>query len=440
MLWFPVKTEVTDNVVRFGVPAMAADLVSAGHDTLRIGSVPDISKVLEENEIVNVFVPEWHANLFGDSFAGEEFVMWRTLFGSQRRHCYFGPPHRLEQLRRRLEYTVPYDFSDDHTEVIRQNWLDKVFTTVPGNRSWGINNLTITEEGMAITVRKGQEVLHEYSCDGQAVTLNDIFAARVHKLQAPEPLPRGLEIIVVGSGNGFVKETASFILRWGDQLLWIDPPPYPLQSLAGLGLDSQAISAIFISHNHEDHISGVIPLAEYAHQHGQQLKIMTCSSVYELLLKQFELYPLSDRLDWIQIEPGSDFLWEGATLRARWNHHCLPSGTMGLKVGVPGAIVGISGDTFYSPDMVARLGRDDLHSAWFKDCALVLHEVAPDSEFSVHTTPSGLQHLDNKLAAKLRAYHCAPKLESKLPCPRAKRGECYQIVDGEVSFKRLLQS
>lgn len=427
-----LKRSPRKGLTRYGLPGLACDVIRLDGGAVRIGSVPEITKLLGDKSPQHIVVPPWQVTPLGDSFAGEEFVMWRTIFGQRRPHFYYGAAATLARLKRRLDYTVPWDFDEARIRVVKRDWLDEVFIPVPGTGRREAEHFVLDQSHDLIAISEQNKPVY---CEPWPPESADILG-RLWSLEAPLSLPRpletGMEITVVGSGNGFYEDSSSFVVRWQDTIIGVDPPAYPVQSLAGLGLRASDLTALLITHNHEDHIGGVLPLVEWARARDCKLKLISCWSIWELLQKQFAPYPLADHVEFIQIEPNETLKWRGGTITARWNHHCLPTVTLGLKFAFEGNQVGISGDTLYTPEMAKYLKRPELSSDWFGSCALLFHEVAPDSKFSIHTRPDGLAHIQSKIKCTLRAYHSSPEIIRVLPCPRARRGERYRVVRRKV--------
>jgi hypothetical protein len=70
-------TNITETVQRIEYCGMYVDLVSTSEGMVRVGSMADIAKFLEEHGFCEEFVvlPDWEVSLAGDNRTGEEFIL-----------------------------------------------------------------------------------------------------------------------------------------------------------------------------------------------------------------------------------------------------------------------------------------------------------------------------------------------------------------------------
>lgn len=411
----PPVSELSPLVTRIGFPSRCAHLVRTTAGVIRIGTCPGLNKVVPHPANIVWLLPR-EVNSDGDAWCGEEFCLWQNIFGPRQAVTYAGPADRLHALRALLALTVPYGL-DAHHQLTESAVLDELLLLAPVAGAWRCGQVCIRETATELTVSERDVELLRLPLAVPAPVLPPVTALL--------PPPAGFEVLVVGAGNGWHEETAGFLLRWPGSTLLIDPPPYPCRSLAAPGVDAGCLDGIIITHNHEDHCSGLLPLIEHLRSCGRRPDLLTAPSVFSCLQRQFPRYPLAEHCHFMPLSPDAPFAWHGAAIACRRNLHCLPYDTLGLKVAVAGATVGISGDTRYEPGLAARLGRPDLSHTWFSDCALVFHEVEPDVAPTVHTRPAALTALAAALTAPIYAYHCADRAD--LPCPRAARGMHFSV-------------
>ena len=69
--------------------AMHVDLVKTSQGIVRIGGIPDISKMMARFKLREqaVIVPDWSVSQAGDNRTGEEFVQWRAKVYGGSRSC-----------------------------------------------------------------------------------------------------------------------------------------------------------------------------------------------------------------------------------------------------------------------------------------------------------------------------------------------------------------
>ena len=180
-----------------------------------------------------------------------------------------------------------------------------------------------------------------------------------------------------------------------------------------------------ITHNHEDHVQGISACLSRAAHLNRPLHLITAKSVFKVLRQQFlGLFPDFDR--WVRftpIVPGRPLKLGKMVLNARWNHHILPYGTLGLKVTAGGKTFGFSGDTKLDETINAVLNRDELLPQWFRECSLVFHEVSFDHPMGVHTHWKEVQKLQNVLNCQVLGYHTSAPGQS--PLSLAREGKTY---------------
>ncbi len=411
----PPVSELSPLVTRIGFPSRCAHLVRTAAGTIRIGTCPGMNKVVPHPAPV-VWVLPRDVNSDGDAWCGEEFCLWQNLFGSRQATTYLGPADRLHALRAFLALTVPYGLDAQH-RLTEPPVLEELMFLSPAAGEWRHGQVCIRETATELTVSERSRELLRLPLAVPPPVLPPVAA--------PLPPPSGFEVLVAGAGNGWHEETASFLLRWPGRALLVDPPAYPCRALVALGIDAGSIDGIIVTHNHEDHSGGLLPLLEHLHAGGRRPDLLTAPSVFACLQQQFPGYPLAERCRFLPLVPGNPFPWGGAAITCRRNLHCLPYDTLGLKVSVANATVGFSGDTRYAPGLAARLGRPELGHAWFSGCGLVFHEVEPDTDPTVHTRPAALAALVASLPATVYSYHCADRAD--LPCPRAARGMRFAV-------------
>ncbi|MCG8618486.1 MAG: MBL fold metallo-hydrolase, partial [Desulfobacterales bacterium] len=238
---------------------MHIDFISTSEGLLRIGAMPDISKLTAHHGLDDtlVAVPPWEVTQAGDNYTGEEFAFWRAqTFGHPGRR-YIGRHSHVDCLRKKLDLIFPYFFDDDRLRIVRKDWLDDWFLPEPVEETYTNRDLKIRFSADNIEVwDKGD---HLYSCrDLTPDTHPDqAVAETLAGLKRTTAPADSLTVTCIGDGNGFTGRSASLLARFGRQALWIDPCAFPAHSLADAGVHWDDITHILITHNHEDHMSGI---------------------------------------------------------------------------------------------------------------------------------------------------------------------------------------
>ncbi|MCG8616624.1 MAG: MBL fold metallo-hydrolase, partial [Desulfobacterales bacterium] len=236
-----------------------------------------------------------------------------------------------------------------------------------------------------------------------------------------------LTVTCIGDGNGFSGRSASLLARFGRQALWIDPCAFPAHSLADAGVHWDDITHILITHNHEDHMSGISACLRRCAAQNRQLTLITAKNILRILKEQYQpLFPDIHRLiRFIELTPGVPLGVDGLTITSRLNHHILPYGTLGLKVSAGGKTVGISGDTKFCTTINRVINRPELEPEWFNACDLVLHEIDFSSAGGVHSYWEEVAKLRDQIPGTLYGYH-SPRVDDP-PIPLIRQGQTFRL-------------
>jgi len=421
--------KLSNTVSRLEEGALSVDLVRTSRGLLRIGAMPDISKLMNQLrvEVEGVVVPDWEVSQGGDNYIGEEFVQWRAhIFGSPRKD-YIGKAANLDVLYGNLDRTFSYFFDRKMISIVKKGWLSKWVNRRPVDGVYESGPVRIRfEKDNILMFEEGRQIYDRRAC--RSPVEPGILVQEALAGVRPDHIERDdLEVTVAGSGNGFYGTSASFIARYGDRVLWIDPCAQPAHSLAKIGVHWDDVTDFFFTHNHEDHILGFSACLKRKMERRERLRIITAKSIFEVLREQYlPLFPDMDRwMDWMEITPGKDLELKGMTLTARWNHHFLPYGALGLKISAGGKIWGLSGDTKFDRRINEVLNRKELTESWFQDCGLIFHEVDFVNPRGVHTYWKELERIRESVKGEVFAYHTAP-IENP-PIPIAQEGKTYRI-------------
>jgi ribonuclease BN (tRNA processing enzyme) len=422
-------TRLNSRVTRIEHFGMQVDLVKTSKGVVRIGSMPDISKLLNfhgfREEIV--VVPPWKGSMAGDNHTGEEFVLWNAQVKGSIKRSYVGAPEDLNLIYQHLDETFSFFFDENRINIVKKRWLKKWFGRQPAapvyvNGSLKIlienQNIILTDEGR--TIYNQNELAADYNPD----TLVEAALKQVARDSHPRP---ALEITAIGTGNGFVGTVTSCLVRFKNQVIWIDPCGYPAHSLAQHQVHWDDITHILITHNHEDHIQGFSACLKRAEKTGHPIQLITAPSIHGVLEKQFTpLCPnFSQLIHLIPIVPGKKLSLGAMDVECRWNHHFLPYGTLGLKFTGGGKSFGFSGDTKFDDRINDIVNREELLPQWFADCDLVFHEVDFDNPKSVHTHWKSLEKLAQSIPGQVLGYH-TPFL-ANAPLPLVEQGKTYHL-------------
>lgn len=418
--------QLTDHVRRITYCGMHVDLVDTSEGLVRVGSMPDIAKFMSRYALTEKFVvvPPWQASMAGDNYTGEEFVLWQAQARKEAARHYVGGSEDLDLLYNNLNETFAYYFDDRRLSIEKRDWIDNWFIKHPATPLYKSGGLEITiEDGNVVVADRGRRLYDR--CECPATEPNRLIAEVLEKTPRDTEHRKKLEIQAIGTGNGFFETVSNCLVRFGKEVIWIDPCGYPAHALSRHAVHWDDVSHLLITHNHEDHVQGVSACLARARATGAPIQLVTAPAIHAALKKQFSpLFPdFSALVNLCPLLPGAPVTLGAIEVSCRWNHHFLPFGTLGLKFSAGGHSFGYSGDTKFDTDINAVIGRKELGPEWFADCSLVFHEVDFHNPSGVHTYWKQLQKLADAIPGQVLGYHTAGL--SDPPFPLVKQGKIY---------------
>ena len=290
-------TALTRDVKRIENCGMYVDLIKTSKGTVRVGSMPDITKFLTHHGFREeiVIVPDWEGSMAGDNRTGEEFVLWQAQVKGGIQKQYVGLPGNVEQMQHNLDETFSFFFDPRRISIIKKRWLSNWFHRQPATPVYRNGSLKITAAGTNIILSDRGRILYdrlEFRESRSPDNEVENILAEVVRDSSPR---QTLEIKAVGTGNGFVGTVTSCIVRFGTQVIWIDPCGYPAHTLVRHGVHWDDITHIIITHNHEDHVQGFSACLKRAEYTGIPINLITAPAIFGLLKKQFT--PLCSEFD-----------------------------------------------------------------------------------------------------------------------------------------------
>lgn len=227
-----------------------------------------------------------------------------------------------------------------------------------------------------------------------------------------------MQLTFLGSGSAFVSISENFqsnMLLQSDsgKKLLIDCGTDVRHSAAAIGVTSQDIDAVYISHFHADHIGGLEWLAftTYFHSQPRRPKLLIHPSMLARLWNKclsggLESIEGPDEIsihDYFEVMPctNDSFLWESIELNLVKTVHVynakelLPS--YGLDIVTANQRIFITTDTRFSPE---------IHLPFYEKADLIFHDCETSPHKScVHTHFDELAALDPRIKAKMWLYH-----------------------------------
>jgi CRP-like cAMP-binding protein/glyoxylase-like metal-dependent hydrolase (beta-lactamase superfamily II) len=243
-------------------------------------------------------------------------------------------------------------------------------------------------------------------------------------LAPPSPVQRQeITLQFIGGSDGFDPEgiTTCFLAYFGatgeDTAILFDVAAYVRLRLGNLGISPNQISEIFISHVHEDHISG---LPELLLMGGCRIRVITSYTIYRSLLRVLSAMlalpeeEIAVLFDFSALEPGQILQIYGKKFEAIYAIHTIPT----LAVRVNGLCY--SGDMRYDESWFDELFEKGILSKarkqelgeFAKDALILVHDAGGGS---VHTspTPNVLDSLASKSKHVILTH--TPKNKQLLP-------------------------
>ncbi len=417
------------HTLRLGDELAYVDLVRTSRGWVRVGAMPEIAKLLRQARTPAhyVVVLPSVANQLGDGITGEEFICWSSIDSMKYAGTYVGTEEALGLLRRYLEPAVPYYLNADQTAIERRDWLETLYCPDSighdGGATYGAVQIRV-EDGRVV-IRDGAAQLYDHRPMPPA-DLADWIQSALDRVPRARGSADTFRVLVVGAGNGHVRNTSSFLLVAGDRRVWVDPAPRPHETLGTNRVHWDDVTDVLVTHVHEDHMGGLTACLARVRDQGRRLSLWTTRSSFDVLLARLA-HPVPDLLSLVELHevvPGQPAVMGELRWEFRLNHHNLPSGALGIKACWRGRCVGISGDTKYDEEIIRRLRRPELEAAWFQECHLLFHEVDLVRPTSVHSYYVEVAKLQRRLPGRLVAYHA---FGNAAPLELAEEGTWYTV-------------
>ncbi|HOM98746.1 MAG TPA: MBL fold metallo-hydrolase [Acidobacteriota bacterium] len=256
-------------------------------------------------------------------------------------------------------------------------------------------------------------------------------------------------LTVLDTGDAFSAERFGTSFLWsvpvesGSRLILVDGPPGLLQLLRRRGVGPDAIGEVILTHVHPDHSAGVATLTLWRrYLAGSKTVLHTSQAVYDTLTEGW--FPafqnrFSEDLRHIVCEPPSAYvefnvleewksndLGDNAAVEIRHNWH--PTPTLGLKIAWRESLLGMGGDTCFSPALLRSLYESgvldrrryhQLAGPWLWEAGLIYHEAGRGGG---HTLEEDLLALEAGILPRIRLVHLPDGFHPKR-LPAAKAGE-----------------
>jgi ribonuclease BN (tRNA processing enzyme) len=244
-----------------------------------------------------------------------------------------------------------------------------------------------------------------------------------------------VRVTFLGSGDAFGSggrgQTCIHLAGAGTSLL-VDCGPSALQALNGMGIDPNGVELVLLSHLHGDHFGG-LPFfllgAQLGTRRTSPLTIAGPPGTEERLRQATEvLYPGAWREEWrfplelVELEPERRAVFGAVAVTPYLVSH--PSGAppLALRIEIGGRVVAFSGDTEWTPGLVAAAEGADL---------LVVECYTFERPVPYHLDYRTLErHLPELRAKRIVLTHMSPEMLDRvagLDCEYAEDGKQLEL-------------
>ncbi|PDV97977.1 cyclic nucleotide-binding domain-containing protein [Candidatus Chloroploca asiatica] len=370
----------------------------------------------------------------GINYASVEFLIYSNFFGQQRKtRLVTVTEHQARRLRTILNETIrgpadPEDYGEFawvqqecaavgyYAPLGRMLLLEDLVEIVSleaGGGDFGVTQLALEDDHFAF--REAGRVIARLTT--QITTL----AVPLH-LAPPRPLQRQeITLQFIGGSDGFDPSgiTTCFLAYLGStvqtQATLFDAAAYVVLRLGNLGVSPSHISAVVLSHLHEDHLAG---LPELILMGSHRVRLVTSTLIYRSLLRILEAMldvpanQVAALFDFYCLDPGTPLELEGRHFEAIYAIHSIPT----IAVRVQG--ICYSGDMRYDEAWFSELEAQGVLLPWRREQLMRFAEgasilVQDVGGGAIHTTMSA--QLLQTLTAKSQRLVLAHTNKNQLP-------------------------
>ena len=274
--------------------------------------------------------------------------------------------------------------------------------------------------------------------------------------------PKEIRVTLLGTASGpraFVdKAGISTLVEAGNERLLFDAGRGFMQRLVQAGLPMNAVTKLFLTHLHSDHVIGVPDLMltpwSAAPERKVPLEVWGPDGTRDMMRHlndafEFDIHMRRDvdesfspegiRMVAHDIQPGKVYEKNGVTVTAFLVSHGLVKPSYGYRVDYAGRSVALSGDTSPNDNLVAVCKGVDVlvHEAIDVDVlrSLVPDKLRIDAIVARHTTPEQASGIFSKVSPRLAVFSHSPGTAAILEqtrqsySGRVEMGEDLMVID-----------
>ncbi|MGR3318128.1 MAG: cyclic nucleotide-binding domain-containing protein [Candidatus Anammoxibacter sp.] len=291
--------------------------------------------------------------------------------------------------------------------------------------------------------------------DAFELTLEGENRELMQTAESPLEIPE-LGITFLGSGTGFDPDTytSCFIIWINGKAIAVDLLASCNERFRQLGIASNDITHVFLSHLHADHDTGILEKMML----GEKIHLLSSRLIFDSFLRKaegltkFSKENLEDFVYFTNLEKGKEVSIpdiDNAYITFDYGFHSIPSGRFKLRYKQSNGKdirIGFSGDTKYKKKKVDKLckeriitsGRRDSIMGFLWDCDVIIHEAGGGV---LHTDLDDLNKLPARLKKKCILTHTSKNDRKPGSFVFAEDGQTFTIINKkyEPSVNDLIQ-
>jgi hypothetical protein len=336
-------------------PAPGCRIVTNGSETVLIAQPPEVLKGLLREKITRfeTLVLTDVREKSGALLNNLEFPLYFFLFfakglAEKRTLNLVGHRDAISQAMRLLRFTLlgpsVEELDQWHTDdALKQEWLSVARELAIKNDAGDVIqvesffNLIPFDNNMAVA---GDFAIEHLGVDQYLVSSSggDVFVDLNDGVEVMPPYPLHVDYVpgglskmsieVLGGASGFSTDepcTGLALCYNGDYLL-IDSIPFLDRHLFARGISRNQVSAVFLTHLHDDHCS-MFPLLEMPHR----VEVITTEEIFNMAMEKlscslgWSLEVVRQHFDLLAVKPGESLNYYGLNIQVHHTVHSIPT-------------------------------------------------------------------------------------------------------------------
>lgn len=256
----------------------------------------------------------------------------------------------------------------------------------------------------------------------------------------------GLEIL--GSASGFTANepcTGLALCYNGDYIL-IDSIPYLDKQLFARGISKNQISAVFLTHLHDDHCA-LFPLILMPNK----VEVITTRAIFNMAMEKLSCHlnwnreVIEEYFDFVEVVPGQSINYYGLDIRTHITVHSIPTigGTFSTTYKSLQKRVCVIGDNHGMSSIKSMTGEGIVGIETYDALEKIYTErfdllVADGGAGAIHGDPADALRSDSERVVFVHVEHLSNKFNTTFSL--ASSGKRYTVLDGDVGIYTSLMN